>query len=105
MREFESNTSIDREQVLDTLRAHAPELREMGVRSISLFGSVAREEASLGSDIDLLLDVERPFSFFDLSDVKHQLERWLGRSVDVVTRGGLDERWREAVLREAIVAT
>jgi hypothetical protein len=48
----------ERERVLTLLRAHAPALRARGVRSLALFGSVARNEAHPDSDVDLLLDLD-----------------------------------------------
>jgi len=104
MAESSAHNANDRERVLRIIRAHADELRAMKVRSVSLFGSVARGEAGADSDIDLLLDVERPFTFFDLSDVKARLEELLGRRVDLVTRDGLNRDLREGVMRESILA-
>ena len=104
MSEPTAKSTVDRDQVLATIRAHADELRAMKVRSVSLFGSVARGEAGPDSDIDLLLEVERPFTFFDLSDVKQRLEQILDHRVDLVTRAGLHDRLRSDVLREAIRA-
>jgi UTP:GlnB (protein PII) uridylyltransferase len=47
------------EQVIATLRDHAAELRQAGVRHVSLFGSLARGEASPASDIDLVVELDR----------------------------------------------
>ena len=45
--------SVTATDVIATLRAHEAELRQAGIRHLSLFGSVARGEAATGSDIDL----------------------------------------------------
>lgn len=47
---------MNRDQRIDTLRAHEPELRAAGVRSLSVFGSLARQDARPHSDVDLLID-------------------------------------------------
>lgn len=60
-----------------------------GVKHVSVFGSLARGEASPGSDVDFLVDVEEGRSLFDLIAFKLDAEDLLGREVDVVTRAGL----------------
>jgi predicted nucleotidyltransferase len=57
-----------------------------------LFGSVARGDEDARSDIDLLVDFTAGSSLFDLLDLTRELEELLGRSVDVVSVGGLKER-------------
>lgn len=78
-------------------------LRERGVTSLALFGSLVRGEAGPASDIDILIDVDPAvrFSLLDLAALGDFLGERLGRKVDVVTREGLDPRLRDAVLREA----
>ena len=53
------------------------------VKKAWLFGSFARKDDRPGSDIDLVIEVLDPFSYFELAEVQHQLEQGLGRSVDV----------------------
>jgi predicted nucleotidyltransferase len=45
-----------RRQVIETLQAHQDELRQFGVKKIGLFGSVARESAESGSDVDMVVE-------------------------------------------------
>jgi predicted nucleotidyltransferase len=59
---------------------------------VRLFGSVARGEDSAASDIDLLVDFSEGSSLFDLIRLARELEALLGRSVDVVSVGGLKPR-------------
>ncbi len=75
-----------------------------GVRSLSLFGSVARDEAAEGSDVDLLVDFDRPVGLFHVFYVRERLSAILGCDVDLVTRGGLRPELREAILAEAVRA-
>jgi len=90
--------------VLSRIAAHRDELTRLGIRSLALFGSVARGEDRSGSDIDLLVEFSRPTSLFELFDVRRRLEEILGRRVDLVPRDGLKPRIRDAILREAIDA-
>jgi predicted nucleotidyltransferase len=92
------------------LRDRLPALREEihraaaehGARDVRIFGSVARGEERDGSDVDVLVALEPGRSLLDLARLELQLERLLGRSVDVVTEAGLREPVRTAALREAI---
>ncbi|MYF06336.1 MAG: nucleotidyltransferase family protein [Rhodospirillaceae bacterium] len=79
------------------------ELRQRGIASLALFGSLARGDAGPDSDMDVLVDVAPgyPFSLVDLAALKNFLSDRFGREADVVTREGLDPAIREQVLREA----
>jgi uncharacterized protein len=52
-------TAMDRDAAIARLRAHEPELQRLGARHLFLFGSTARNEAAVGSDVDLFFDYER----------------------------------------------
>lgn len=95
---------MDRQQVLDTLNAHKDRLDEFAVQSLFLFGSVARDEATADSDIDFLVEFNRPVGLFTLLGLKAYLEELLGCSVDVGTPSSLRPHLRETVLKEAIRA-
>jgi uncharacterized protein len=92
-----------KDDVVAELAALEKALRQRGLTSLALFGSVVRGAARPDSDIDLLIDVTpgAQFSLIDLVAVKDFLEDQLGRRVDVVTRGGLEPAIRDRVLREA----
>jgi hypothetical protein len=91
-------------EVLTTLSLHQDELRELGVKSLAVFGSTARNEALPDSDIDLLAEFQRPFGLFKYVQVKEYLEEILGCSVDLVTRDGLHPALRGRILGEAVLA-
>lgn len=95
---------MDRSEVFERLRGHRVELAAMGVKSLALFGSVARNEATAGSDVDLLVEFDVPVGLFEYFAVKERLEGILGVRVDLVTPGGLKPGIRERVLTEAISA-
>ena len=99
-----------REAVLQTLRLHFDEVRShYGVKSLRLFGSVARDSASEGSDVDLLVafDDDADWSLLDLARMEDELEAIAGRAVDLVMRRSVEhsENWirREAILASAEV--
>jgi len=82
----------------DILRAAA----HYGAYNVRVFGSVARGEAQLDSDIDFLVEMEPDRSLLDLGGLLMDLQVLLGNDVDVVTEKGLRERIRKRVLAEAI---
>ena len=92
-----------RDEVLELLRLHAAEFRRFGVESLRLFGSVARDEARAGSDVDLLVGFEKTPSFSGYMRLRIYLEDLLGAKVDLVTEKGLRERARPLVERDAIL--
>ena len=95
--------SPQREHIHAELKALEKPLRERGLSALALFGSTARGTARPESDVDVLIDVaaDVSFSLVDLVSVKDFLEDKLGRTVDVVTREGLDPAIRDRVIREA----
>jgi predicted nucleotidyltransferase len=76
--------------VLDTLRTHEDELRQLGVSHAAVFGSVARGEAITESDVDALVDLDegRPIGLFEYARVKIYIDELLGGAGDVVYPGG-----------------
>jgi predicted nucleotidyltransferase len=81
---------MERDTAMARLRAHEPELRQLGVQRLYLFGSTAREEARENSDVDLFFDYEQgSLSLFGLMEVKEQAGRILRRTADIMTRDSL----------------
>lgn len=72
-----------------------------GASNVRVFGSVARGDSDQNSDVDFLVDLESGRSLLDLGGLLMDLQKLLGRPVDVVTEKGLRPRIRERVLREA----
>lgn len=68
---------------------------------VRLFGSAARGDDTPDSDIDLLVDFDQASSLFDLMRMARELEVLLGRSVDVVSAGGLKSR-DQAIIAESV---
>ena len=94
---------LGRDEVLETLRALKATLAErFGVTSISLFGSVARDQAKDDSDIDILVEFESPPSWRSYFGAQVFLEDILGRSVDLATLAEVRQEVRPYVEKDAI---
>ena len=92
------------EGILEQLNQKAEELKQnFSVRSIGLFGSLARNEADSESDIDILVDFGEP-TFDHYMDLKFYLERLFGRAVDLVTADTVKPRLKPLIEREVIYA-
>ena len=96
---------MTREQVLLILRQHQVGLAVRGIKSLAIFGSVARNEASSASDIDILVDFIGSATFDGYMETKFYLESLLGCQVDLVVQQALKPRMRPVVEREAIYVT
>ena len=93
---------MDRDEVIDRLHRSEGDLRRLGVKSLRLFGSVARGEATEASDVDLLVAFDGPPTFSGFMNLKIYIEDLLGVRVDLVTETGLRDGVRPHVEREAI---
>lgn len=76
----------------------------MGVTSLALFGSFARDEARPDSDVDLLveLDPNAHIGLIRYVQIQERISALLGRRVELVTRPALKQRLRDGILREAV---
>lgn len=93
---------MKRDEVLAILAHHQADLKKLGVKSLAVFGSVARDEARPDSDVDLLAEFQRPFGLFKYVKLKEYLENILGCPVDLVTRDAVLEELRDDICREAV---
>jgi len=94
------------EHVIATLRAHETELRGAGIRRLSLFGSVARNDANVDSDVDLAaeLDPEARIGLFALGALERRLAELLGREVDLLAEPVETDRLRANIDRDRRLA-
>jgi predicted nucleotidyltransferase len=90
------------ERVIATLRAHEADLRRAGLRSLSLFGSVARGDAGPDSDIDLAAEFEpaTQMDLFRLTALERHLGELLGGSVDLLPEPVEKRRLQGQINRE-----
>jgi predicted nucleotidyltransferase len=94
---------MERDEVIRILDSHRREfIDQYGVKSLSLFGSVAREEATDSSDVDLLVDFNRPVGLFGLFALQDRIEELLGCPVDLGTPASLKPRIRSSVMSECV---
>ena len=90
------------ERVIATLRAHEVELRQAGLRSLSLFGSVARGESETDSDIDLAaeFDPAARMDLLQLTALERRIAELLGRRVDLLPEPVEKHRLQDQINRD-----
>jgi uncharacterized protein len=93
-------------RVIATLRAHESELRKSGLRSLSLFGSLARGEAETSSDIDLAVELNPAarMDLFRLAALERRLAELLGGPVDLLPEPVEKRRLQEYINRDRLRA-
>ena len=85
------------------LSAHKAELsRKYGVCEIGIFGSYAREESKKNSDVDILVELDKPIGFFAFIGLERHLSELLGAKVDLVTKRALKPHIGRRILSEVI---
>lgn len=95
-----------RDEILERLASHRDGWRAFGVKSLAVFGSVARNEATEQSDVDILVEYEPGVrvGLFAFIELKQYLGRLLGRPVDLATPEALRREMKHDILQEAIHA-
>jgi predicted nucleotidyltransferase len=93
---------MNRDDAVSILKSHRPELALFGVKSLAIFGSVARDEAGAQSDVDVLVEFDGPATFDRYMDLKFALEELLHCEVDLVTRKALRPEMVQQIDAEAI---
>ena len=94
----------DRSETLGRLADFASHLQARGVTSLRVFGSAGRDAMTDESDIDILIEFDRPIGAFEFLDLQDDLAQVLGRPVDLVTPAAVKERMRPRIEREAVDA-
>ncbi len=97
---------MKRQEVLEILAAHRAELRDrFAVKSLALFGSVARGEPTATSDVDLLVEFDRSVGLLHLLGTEHYLAELLGvENVDLVLKRAVLPELQEDIFAEAVDA-
>src|SRR5271163_2406517 len=94
---------MTRQVILDRLKAEAPALcLRFGLKTLAVFGSVARDEDREGSDLDILVTFEGKADFDRFMGLKLYLEDTFGRPVDLGTPETLRPEMRSGVERDLI---
>lgn len=98
-----AKTSKPVQEVKKILLAHKQELKEKyGVKEIGIFGSYLRKENRESSDIDILVEIEKPTGFFKFIRLERYLSELLGAKVDLVTKKALKPYIGQRILDEVI---
>ena len=92
---------IDHDELFQILRTVLPKIRDRyGVCALGLFGSYARGQARSSSDVDLLVEFDRPPSLFRFIELEQELSDLLGVKVDLVRKTALKPAIEQQVLGE-----
>jgi len=97
---------MDKAAVIARLREYEPELKAAGITRLSLFGSVARGDATSESDVDLMaeFDPTKQFSLLEMVSLENRLADILGVRVELTLARALKDNIRERVRAEAVFA-
>lgn len=93
---------MTRDRIASALKSEQAALQRLGVASLRLFGSAARNEARENSDADFLVRFNDAPTFDRYMNLKFLLEDRLGMRIDLVTEAALRPELREAIERDAI---
>jgi len=95
------NSDLKADEVINSIQRSGARLISLGVKTIGLFGSFARGEASPESDIDILVEFDSGKRTYDnFIDTCFLLEELLGRKVELVTKEALSPYVKPYVLKE-----
>ena len=92
---------MSRETTLQTLADHRRELEQLHVRSLALFGSIARNEADADSDLDFVVEFESPVTFDRYIELSFFLKNLFHRPIDLLTWAALTPSLRARIDEEA----
>ena len=97
---------MTRDAAIAALRQHRSAFQRRRVARVALFGSVARGEATAGSDVDVLIvfEPDARITLYDYAEVKRFVSELLDGQVDVIDRANLNRHIRAEVERDAVYA-
>jgi hypothetical protein len=93
---------MDVNHISKIFHKHQAVLDQFAVKSLAVFGSVARGEATESSDIDILVEFNQPIGLFEFIRLKNYLEDLTGFKVDLVTSDAIRPMMRDSILSEAV---
>jgi predicted nucleotidyltransferase len=99
-------STMNREHIIATLRAHERELRDRGVAHVALFGSRARQDARTDSDTDIMVEIEPSahIGVWGYAGLKEYIATLFDGPVDVVDRAALKPNIGPAADTDAVYA-
>ena len=92
---------LTQQEILQLLTKHKAHIKNLGVRSLALFGSFAHGDHSVASDVDFVVQFDKK-SFDSYMDLKFLLEDLLGRPVDLVPKDSVKPQLRNSILENAV---
>jgi hypothetical protein len=97
---------MNKQDAIDILLGHQAELRERGVRHAALFGSVARGEAGLQSDVDIMIEFapDASLDIFAYVELKDFIAKLFPGPVDVVNKDALKPYVRASAITDTVYA-
>lgn len=94
---------MTRDEAIARLKEHEADLKRLGVERLYMFGSTARDEARVDSDIDLFFDYEKgKLGLFGLMAIKELAGEILGRPTDIMTRDSIHRVMRARIEQSAV---
>ena len=98
---------MNKEEIIKLLKEHEDEIKKFGVKRIGLFGSFSRDEGTVDSDIDIVVEFEEGMATFkNFGGLAEYLENLLGRAVDILTPMGIEsiriDEVKKSIKREIV---
>lgn len=78
--------------------------RQFGVKKIAIFGSTARGDNTKKSDVDIIVELDKPIGLFAFIELENYLQKLLGKKVDLATKNSLKPAIKKSILKEAVYA-
>ncbi len=92
------------DKIRKILKEHKKELMEKyGVKEIGIFGSYVRGEARENSNVDILVEFEKPIGFFKFLELEEYLSNLIGKKVDLVSKKALKPHIGKFILKEVVL--
>jgi uncharacterized protein len=91
-------------EIMEILKKNEKDLKgRYGVKEIGIFGSYVRSEAKEGSDLDILIEFEKPIGFFKFLELEEHLSNLIGIKVDLVSKKALKPHIGSYILKEVVM--
>jgi predicted nucleotidyltransferase len=89
-------------EITDIKNRITPILKSHGVKSAAVFGSVARGTSNAESDVDVVIEIPRPYGLFEFVEIKNRIEDVLGKKVDLVEYNSIKPRIKDNIIKDQV---
>jgi len=86
-------------------RTSKPVFKKYGIHTASIVGSIAYGDYTVESDLDIVVEIDKPLSLLTFSKIKIELEELLNIKVDLIVRSAIKERLKKSLLSKEIIIT